>query len=262
MADAKTWFNNGAVYEEAMGRWSRLVGEVFLAWLAPQPGLRWIDAGCGNGAFTALLMRHCAPAEIHGIDPSEAQIAFARGRPDAAGAVFQIGDAMALPFADDSFDAAAMALAISFVPEPARGVAELARVARPGGIVATYMWDGMRGGSPFHPIQAEIREQGIALPIPPSADASRMEALHALWTGAGLAAVETKEITVRRTFADFDTFWSVSTQMGNMQPVLAAMTPDDIARLQDRVRMRIPADAGGRIAYEARANAIKGIVPG
>jgi len=262
MTDAKTWFNNGALYEEAMGRWSRLVGEIFLTWLAPEPGLRWIDVGCGNGAFTAMLMQHCAPAEIQGIDPSEAQIAFARGRPDAAGANFQMGDAMALPFADDRFDAASMALAISFVPDPARAIAEMARVVRPGGTVATYMWDGTRGGSPFHPIHAEMRDQGISLPTPPSADASRMEALHTLWSGAGLEAIDTKEITVQRTFADFDAFWSVSTQMGNIRPVLAAMTPEDIGRLQQRVRMRLPADAEGRIAYAARANAIKGRVPG
>jgi len=262
MADVKTWFNNGAVYEEAMGRWSRLVGEIFLTWLAPEPGLRWIDVGCGNGAFTALLMQHCAPAETHGIDPSKAQIAFARGRPDAAGAVFQIGDAVALPFADGRFDAATMALAISFVPDPARGVAEMARVVRPGGTVATYMWDGTNGGSPFHPIQAEIRDQGISLPTPPSANASRMEALQALWTGAGLESVDTKAVTVQRIFADFDAFWSVSTRMGNIQPALAAMTPDEVARLQGRVRMRLPADAEGRIAYAARANAIKGRVPG
>jgi SAM-dependent methyltransferase len=262
MPDAKTWFNNGAVYEETMGRWSRLAGEIFLTWLAPAPGLRWIDVGCGNGAFTALLMQHCAPVETCGIDPSEAQIAFARSRPDAAGAAFQTGDAMALPFPDSRFDAAAMALAISFLADPARSVAEMARVVRRGGAVATYMWDGTNGGSPFHPIQAEIREQGIPAPTPPSANASRMEALRALWTGTGLEAVDTKEITVRRTFADFDTFWSVSTQMGNIQPVLAAMAPDGLASLKERVRMRVPADAEGRITYAARANAIKGRVPG
>ena len=55
-----------------MGSWSRLAGEVFLDWLAPRPGLRWIDIGCGNGAFTELLVQRCAPAEVQGIDPSEA----------------------------------------------------------------------------------------------------------------------------------------------------------------------------------------------
>ena len=39
-------------------------------WLSPDTGLRWIDVGCGNGAFTDLLFRRCTPAEVQGIDPS------------------------------------------------------------------------------------------------------------------------------------------------------------------------------------------------
>ena len=63
-----------------MGRWSALVGEVFLDWLAQPKGLRWLDVGCGNGAFTELIVARCAPAEVQGLDPSEAQIAYARTR--------------------------------------------------------------------------------------------------------------------------------------------------------------------------------------
>ena len=124
-------YDDGAGYERYMGSWSRLAGEVFLDWLAPRPGLRWIDIGCGNGAFTELLVQRCAPAEVQGIDPSEAQLAFARARPAARGAAFHQGDAMALPFPQDRFDAAVMALVIFFVPDPARGVAEMVRVVCP-----------------------------------------------------------------------------------------------------------------------------------
>jgi ubiquinone/menaquinone biosynthesis C-methylase UbiE len=92
--------------------------------------------GCGNGAFTELLIARCAPAEIHGIDPSEAQIAYARKRPAARLAKFEIGDAMGLPFPAKTFDAAIMALVIFFVPDPAKGVAEMARVVCPSGWVA------------------------------------------------------------------------------------------------------------------------------
>ena len=81
-------FDDGAAYERMMGIWSRLAGEIFLDWLAPRPGLRWIDVGCGNGAFTELLVERCAPAEVQGIDPSEAQLAFARARPAARVANF------------------------------------------------------------------------------------------------------------------------------------------------------------------------------
>ena len=67
-------FVDGAAYEQNMGIWSRLAGEIFLDWLAPPAGLRWIDIGCGNGAFTELLIARCAPAEVQGIDPSDGSL--------------------------------------------------------------------------------------------------------------------------------------------------------------------------------------------
>ena len=136
-------FDDGAAYERMMGAWSQLVGQVFLDWLSPAPGQRWIDVGCGNGSFTEQLIQRCAPAEARGIDPSEAQLAFARTLPGAAGAVFLQGDAMALPFKDDQFDVAVMALVIHFVPDPAKGIGELTRVVRPGGLVAAYVWNAL-----------------------------------------------------------------------------------------------------------------------
>src|SRR5512143_866671 len=120
MATDHIRFNDGAAYEPYMGKWSQLVGEAFLEWLAPQPGLRWLDVGCGNGAFTQLIVERCAPASVDGIDPSDAQLDFARARMTAPNATFHRGDAMALPFADDSVDVAVMPLVIFFVPEPAR----------------------------------------------------------------------------------------------------------------------------------------------
>src|SRR4051812_24453230 len=81
MSEPAIRFEDGAAYERMMGTWSRLAGSVFLDWLAPHPGLRWLDVGCGNGAFTELIAQRCAPAAVDGIDPSDAQLAFARGRP-------------------------------------------------------------------------------------------------------------------------------------------------------------------------------------
>ena len=81
MAEHQIRFEDGAAYERMMGTWSRLAGEIFLDWLAPRAGLKWIDIGCGSGAFTGLLVERCAPAEVQAIDPSEAQLSFARARP-------------------------------------------------------------------------------------------------------------------------------------------------------------------------------------
>jgi ubiquinone/menaquinone biosynthesis C-methylase UbiE len=254
-------FEDGAGYEQMMGIWSRLVGEDFLPWLAPSPGLRWIDVGCGNGAFTELLIERCAPVEVEGIDPSEGQLTFARTRPSARLAKFSKGDAMALPFATGSFDAAVMALVLVFIPDPRKGVDEMVRVVNPGGTVATYMWDMLGGGFPLDPIILEMRGMGLAPPRPPQMDASRMEALRNLWNAAGLKDVETRKITVHRTFKNFDDFWMTKLKAPSIGPTIAAMESRDVETLKNRVRARLPADAEGCISYGASAHAIKGHVP-
>ena len=261
MAEQQIRFDDGAAYERQMGVWSRLAGDIFLNWLAARPGLRWIDVGCGTGAFSELLVERCAPAEVQGIDPSEAQLAFARTRPASRLAQFHQGDALVLPFPDDRFDAAVMALVIFFVPDPAKGVAEMVRVVGPGGIVAAYAWDLMGGGLPGEIIRDEMRAMGLTPPLPPSPDASRMEALRELWTGAGLAAIEAREITVVRSFTDFDEFWTISAMAANIRSVIAAMSSGDAERLKAGVRARVLADADGRITFTGRANAVKGRVP-
>jgi len=240
MAEQRIRFDDGAAYERMMG---------------------WLDVGCGNGAFTELLVERCAPATVQGIDPSEGQLAFARARSAARVAQFRQGDAMAPPFPDDTFDVAVMALVIFFVPDPAKSVAEMVRVVCPGGTVAAYAWDMLGGGNPLDTMLVEMRAMGVTPPLPPSVGASRMDAMRDLWTGAGLEAVETREITVQRTFADFDDLWSTSKMGASVGPTIAAMASGDVELLKTRMRARLPADSTGRITYSARANAVKGRVP-
>jgi ubiquinone/menaquinone biosynthesis C-methylase UbiE len=258
---AEIRFDDGASYERMMGVWSRLAGQIFLDWLAPPTGLRWIDVGCGNGAFTELLVERCAPIDVQGIDPSEGQLVFARTRPTARLAKFRQGDAMALPFPADSFDAAVMALVLVFVPDPAKGVEEMVRVVGPGGTVATYMWDMLGGGFPLDPVHLEMRAMGLAPPRPSRMDASTMPALRDLWTGAALEAVETREISVQRTFASFDEFWKITLEAPSIAPIIATMESADADGLKGRVRARLQEDIGGRIICDARAHAIKGRRP-
>jgi ubiquinone/menaquinone biosynthesis C-methylase UbiE len=243
-----------------MGAWSQLVGQVFLDWLSPAAGQRWIDVGCGNGAFTEQLMKRCAPIEVQGIDPSEGQLAFARTRPGTEGAVFSQGDAMALPFDAGRFDAAVMALVIHFVPDPAKAIKEMARVVRPGGLVGTYVWDALGDGSPTEIIVTEMRAMGLAPAGPPSVHASTTDALHGLWTGAGLDRIASRAITVRRTFDDADDYWDAISGTGVPKAMLDRMNAGAIAELKDRVRARVSTDGQRRITLEARANAIMGHV--
>ena len=261
MAASEIRFDDGAAYEDFMGRWSRIVGDVFLDWLAPANGLRWADIGCGNGAFTQMLVDRCAPVDVQGLDPSEGQLAFARTRLNGSPVSFELGDAMALPYADDAFDAAVMALVIFFVSDPARGVAEMARIVKPGGSVSAYAWDFEGGGSPFVVVQQEMAALGVIPLWPPRVEAARLDHLKSMWSGAGLIDVETRTITVERSFPDFDTFWTIAQTGPRMSPRLADLDAADVDRLKTRLLDRLPADAEGRITCGAFANAIKGEVP-
>ena len=254
-------FSDGAAYEDFMGKWSQLAGDTFLRWLEPPPGWRWVDVGCGNGAFTEMLVDRCAPVAVQGIDPSIEQIAFARERLGGGSAQFDVGDAMALPCADASFDAAVMALVIFFVPDPAKSVAEMARVVRPGGSVSAYAWDILGGGFPYAALQDEMAKLAMTPAWPPSVEASRMATMRALWAGAGLRQIETHEIDVERTFADFDSFWRIAQTGPRLAESLAAMPRDAHQIRRERLRARLIADGQGRVTYRARANAINGRVP-
>ncbi len=253
-------FDDGAAYERFMGVWSRAVGATFLDWLAPRPGLRWLDVGCGNGAFTERIVERCAPASVDGIDPSDAQLAFARTRPAARLARFRSGDAMALSYPDDSFDVAVMPLVIFFVPDPAKGIAEMARVVAPGGLVAAYAWDMLEGGFPYDSLLVELESMGLPVPKPPSPGASRIAAMQELWAAAGLEDIETRVIPTQRTFADPRDYFETIRLSPSVGAKITAMPGADIARLESRLASRFVPDSDGRIVLSAFANAVRGRV--
>ena len=261
MGEIQIRYDDGAAYERMMGTWSRAAGEIFLDWLAPSRGLSWIDIGCGAGAFTELLVDRCAPSQVEGVDPSEAQPSFARARPVGQIASFRQGDAMALPFSESRFDAAVMALVIFFVPDPARGVTEMMRVVYPGGTVASYVWDMTGGGHPLELMHTEMSALGFTALWPPRSDITGLEALRRLWAGAALNEIQTQQIAVKRTFADFDDYWTITTLAATVSQTIAAMDPGNLELLRSRMRTQLIGDAAGRITCSARVNAIRGTRP-
>ena len=260
MTTTQIQFTDGAAYERYMGVWSQLAANAFLDWLAPKPNQQWLDVGCGNGAFTQMVVDRCTPNSIDGIDPAEAQLAYARSLPKLSNANFRQGDAMNLPYQNNSFDIAVMPLVIFFVPNPAQGVAEMVRVVKSGGTVTAYGWDLMGGGFPYEVLRQELKARNISAPLPPSPNASSQENLYQLWSQAGLQNIEQKEIIVERTFNSFDEYWSIVMVAPSLGTTLAAMPTDDLLAFKDAVRNRLNINNNGEVICSGRANAVRGVV--
>ncbi len=105
-----------------------------------RPGMRVLDFGCGPGSISVGLAQAVEPGELHGVDMEESQIEIARAAAAAGGhgnAHFQTGDVTDLPFEDGYFDAAHCHAVLMHVPDTERALAEVRRVLRPGGVVAS-----------------------------------------------------------------------------------------------------------------------------
>ncbi|MDG2407218.1 MAG: class I SAM-dependent methyltransferase [Paracoccaceae bacterium] len=253
-------FKDGVAYEQMMGVWTQLIGSQFIDWVAPKKQQRWVDVGCGNGAFTEQIIALCSPTDVQGIDPSQAQIDYANGRSLERVAFFQTGDGMDLPYDTNYFDYATMALVLFFVPDPTKGVSEMQRIVRPGGTIAAYVWDVFEGGLPMEPCHAELRSMGIDYPLPPSAAASKTEVLTQLWSTAGLKNIKTCKIAAERTFTSFEEFWNVTAKSPALQDVLADLSSRSTQQLKAAVKHRLPTASDGSVTYAAHANAIQGVV--
>jgi ubiquinone/menaquinone biosynthesis C-methylase UbiE len=254
-------FTDGEAYERFMAPWSRSAGTLFLDWIKPKADLAWVDIGCGNGAFTELVLAKSAPSSVCAIDPSQAQIDAARKRLPVDRVELSVGDALSLPYDDRRFDVSVMALVLFFVPDPERGAAEMVRVTKPGGLVASYTWDVLRGGTPAEPVLESLQAMGKTAVRPPSAEISRFEALKKLWAKFGLEAVETRELVVERTFAGFEDYWH-SMVLSSPSGVMEKLTDAESAQLRALLQDRLPASASGEITMHSWATAIMGRKPG
>lgn len=249
-------FSDGTHYERFMGSWSRSAGGMFLDWLEPQARVSWLDVGCGSGAFSSLILDRCAPASLLGIDPSDAQLAFARSRDLGPDANFKRGDAMKIELPDQSVDIAVAALVLHFMPDPALGVREMARVVRPGGIVASYTWDLEGGGFPYEAMNRAARDCDFEVPTPPHPEAGDADEMKRLWMQAGLSNIEGREIRITQGFQDFDEFWATAILSPRLGAAIGSMSPQELLRFEEAARRHVPDPP----LIHARANAIKGTV--
>jgi SAM-dependent methyltransferase len=204
--------NDPAAYERSMGRWSRRLAGPFLDFAAVGGAAEVLDVGCGTGSLAFTLAEVAPGARIVGIDHSQAYVDHARARaPEGGRLAFEQGDAAALPYADGVFDAALSLLVLNFVPDAHRAAGELARVTRPGGVVAACVWD-FRGGLTFLRVFADT-----AAALDPDGEAFRARQfsapftgpgeLEAAWRRLGLEEAQQAALTIRVEFGSFADYW-------------------------------------------------------
>jgi SAM-dependent methyltransferase len=264
MTEDPVLWADGARYEGYVGRWSRTVAAEFLRRLAVPPGRSWLDVGCGTGALTGAILRDTKPTQVTGVDPAAGFVAYARASVTSTGADvrFLQGTATDLPFDDGRFDAAVSGLVLNFLPEPGRAALEMARVTRPGGTVAAYVWDyadGMQLMRYFWDVAVELDPAALPLDEGRRSPLCQPPALRALFETAGLSDVDVEPVDVPTVFEDFDDYWTPF--LGGTGPAPAytmGLPPDKRDALREGIRSRLPAEADGTIALTARAWAVTG----
>jgi SAM-dependent methyltransferase len=236
-------------YGRFMGRFSEPLAAQFVELAGLCAGQRALDVGCGPGALTARLVERLGVDAVAGVDPSAAFVAAARAR--FPGLDVREAKAEALPFADDSFDAVLAQLVVHFMDDPATGLREMGRVARPDGTVAACVWDHAGGAGPLSPFWRAVHDLD-----PSAADESQLPGtreghLAALAAEAGLVDVQPSAITVRLGFDTFAEWWEPYTfGVGPAGGYVARLSDDDRDALAARC-----ADLLGPPPFEVRASA-------
>jgi SAM-dependent methyltransferase len=258
-----TW-DDGATYEPYIGRWSRVVAQHFVDWLALPQGAAWLDFGCGTGALSQTILARANPRVVIGCDRSPGYIAYAQSQTSDARVRFGLAELPELPRIAGGFDAAVAALVLNFLPVPLEGVLAMRARVKPGGTVAAYVWDcaeRMELIRCFWDAANELDETARPLDEAVRFPLCRPEPLALPFLVAELRDVVVRSIEVPTVFRDFDDYWTPF--LGGQGPApgyVQSLTPDRQAELRETIRGRLGRAADGTIALTARAWAVKGIV--
>ncbi len=248
-------------YDAYIGRWSRQVAPKFVSELRVVPGGVWIDVGCGSGALTAAILATAGPARVLALDRSVDFVA--RSSRSYRAATFVAGDAAALPFAGGMADAAVSGLVLNFVSRPEVAIGEMLRCVRPGGVVATYLWDyaeGMQAIRLFWDSAIAVDARAAALDEATRFPLCQPAALEQLFANGGVNEIRLGSVTIPTVFRDFDDLWSPFLGGQGPAPTYTMNLPEDQrVALRERFRSVVPVSADGSIALTARAWVARGV---
>jgi len=220
-------------YSRFMGRYSEPLAVQFAELAQVQAGHRALDVGCGPGALTAQLVERLGAEAVSAIDPSASFVAAVRARFPQVDVRF--GAAEAVPFPDDFFDVALAQLVVHFMTDAVSGLREMARVTRPGGLVAACVWDHAGGGSPLTTFWRAVHDTDPDAHDEAELAGAREGDLAQLYEAAGLTDIEDTMLTVTVRFATFADWWEPYTL--GVGPAGAYVTQLD-ERARDALRTR------------------------
>ena len=241
---------DGAAYDRFMGRYSRLLAPQLADFAGVAAGQRVLDVGSGPGALTAELVARVGASAVVAVDPSEPFVDALRERlPDVEAAQ---ASAEALPFGDGTFDAALAQLVVHFMSDPVAGLREMARVTRPGGVVAACVWDHAGERSPVAVFWRAARELDSGTRDESDLAGAREGALAELLREAGLQRVTESEIGAPFAPASFEEWWEPFTLgVGPAGQYLDGLGEEARAALRDRCRALLDS-ARPAVAWAAR----------
>ena len=252
----------GDSYDKYMGRWSRQIAPLFLAWFDAPRQAEWLEVGCGTGALTASILARCQPQSILAVEPSAGFLERARTNVDDPRVEYRIADAQDLDIPGGSKDCAVSALVLNFVPDRRKALAEIKRVVRPGGSVGFYVWDYPGAG-----VQFMRAFWNAAVSFDPAASDLTEDRRFPFCTPAGLRALadeagsESFEVTALEAptvFRDFDDYWHPFTLGAGPAPSYCAGLPEDARdRLRERLSKTLARHPDGSIRLMTRAWAVK-----
>jgi len=255
-------WGNADAYENYMGRWSKKVAPLFLQWLDASGNKSWIDIGCGTGGLTELIANTCEPDSIIGVDMAEGFIEIARDRVKEADFRIESADKLSLP--NDSVDYVVSALMLNFVPDAQLVLNEMARVTRPGGIVALYVWDyagHMQIMRNFFDTAILFDERSADFDDGKNAPICRPTPLKNAFESADLVDVSVNALDIPIAFKNFDDYWNPFLRGVGSAPKYCVSLDESIQdKIKNSLQEKLPTGPDGEILLAARAWAIKGMV--